>query len=673
MDAAARPSAPSRARRCSSPAARAASVSPSRCARRATAPTSRSRRRPSSRIRSCPGRSTRPPPRSIRPAARALPSSATSATRRPCRRAVDATVAPFGGIDILVNNASAISLTGTLATPMKRFDLMFGVNVRGTFLCSQACLPHLKASAAAGRNPHILTLSPPLNIDPKWFRDHVAYTMAKYGMSMCVLGMAEEFRADGIAVNALWPRTVIATAAVAMIPGAAEQRRHDAQAGDPRRRGARDPRRATRGRRPATSSSTRTCWPRPASPTSRATRSSPARRCCPTSSSTDGPRAAWSRYRAAQRSALAARRYRLPMSSSTIAGAVARGASLPRRGLGLRTAAVADCRGRASCRGPPPARRDRCRDLDRSVRGRDPDRAVRRRRPAPWGAARRCRAGLPARRRGRSASSSRTATARARRAHRRGAACRAAGDPAGRTAGRRVRGRRPCRHRRRAADRPAPAAGRAACRAPCRRTCRPACCHASAGRGRCCRARSPRTRVARPSLRPSAASGAASGGPGCALRSARPAIALSLALRTRAFAVPLPGLPVRPATVPLALRRGTGRLHPGGDEHGADFLGRELERLPALHARRHRHRSVPRADQPAHREAERLEQPPHLAIAAFLDARRDTSGSTLRRRRPRASRPCRARPRARCRSSSACCCSGVSVPITRTAYSRSTS
>jgi citronellol/citronellal dehydrogenase len=139
------------------------------------------------------------------------------------RGAVEVTVARFGGIDILINNASAISLTGTLATPMKRFDLMFGVNVRGTFLCSQACLPHLKGSAAAGRNPHILTLAPPLNMDPKWFRDHVAYTMAKYGMSMCVLGMAEEFRGDGIGVNALWPRTVIATAAVAMIPGAAER------------------------------------------------------------------------------------------------------------------------------------------------------------------------------------------------------------------------------------------------------------------------------------------------------------------------------------------------------------------------------------------------------------------------------------------------------------------
>jgi len=125
----------------------------------------------------------------------------------------------FGGIDILVNNASAISLTGTLETPMKRFDLMFGVNVRGTFGCSQACIPYLKTAAKAGRNPHILNLSPPLNMNPKWFKSHVAYTMAKYGMSMCVLGMAEEFRADGIAVNALWPRTVINTAALAMIPG----------------------------------------------------------------------------------------------------------------------------------------------------------------------------------------------------------------------------------------------------------------------------------------------------------------------------------------------------------------------------------------------------------------------------------------------------------------------
>ncbi|MDQ6779668.1 MAG: NAD(P)-dependent oxidoreductase [Candidatus Eremiobacteraeota bacterium] len=125
----------------------------------------------------------------------------------------------FGGIDILINNASAISLTATDATPMKRFDLMFGVNVRGTFLCTQAALPYLKRSAAAGRNPHVLTLSPPLNMDPHWFAPHVAYTMAKYGMSMCVLGHAEEFKPYGIAVNALWPRTVIATAALQMIPG----------------------------------------------------------------------------------------------------------------------------------------------------------------------------------------------------------------------------------------------------------------------------------------------------------------------------------------------------------------------------------------------------------------------------------------------------------------------
>ncbi len=154
---------------------------------------------------------------------RALPVECDIRDESAVQAAVAATVARFGGIDVLLNNASAISLTGTLETPMKRFDLMFGVDVRGTFLCSQACLPHLVASAAAGRNPHILTLSPPLHMEPRWFAPHVAYTMAKYGMSMCVLGMAEEFRARGVAVNALWPRTVIATAAVAMIPGAAEE------------------------------------------------------------------------------------------------------------------------------------------------------------------------------------------------------------------------------------------------------------------------------------------------------------------------------------------------------------------------------------------------------------------------------------------------------------------
>ena len=134
--------------------------------------------------------------------------------------AVAQAVQKFGGIDILVNNASAISLTGTIETPMKRFDLMFGINVRGTYCCSQACLPELIASAKRGGNPHILTLSPPLNMNKRWFAPHVAYTMAKYGMSMCVLGMAEEFSDRGVAVNALWPRTVIATAALQMIPGA---------------------------------------------------------------------------------------------------------------------------------------------------------------------------------------------------------------------------------------------------------------------------------------------------------------------------------------------------------------------------------------------------------------------------------------------------------------------
>jgi len=129
--------------------------------------------------------------------------------------AVEATLKRFGGIDILVNNASAISLTGTLETPIKRFDLMMGINTRGSFLCSQACLPHLKRAA----NPHILTLSPPLNMGARWFAPHVAYTIAKYGMSLCVLGMAAEFRSAGIAVNALWPRTIIATAALQMIPG----------------------------------------------------------------------------------------------------------------------------------------------------------------------------------------------------------------------------------------------------------------------------------------------------------------------------------------------------------------------------------------------------------------------------------------------------------------------
>lgn len=146
---------------------------------------------------------------------RALPLQVDIRDEAQVLAAVAKTVEAFGGIDVLVNNASAISLTPTLETPMKRFDLMWGVNARGTYLCSQACIPHLKKAA----NPHILTLSPPLNLDPKWLAHHVAYTMAKYGMSLCVLGMAEEFKADGIAVNALWPRTVIHTAALAMLGG----------------------------------------------------------------------------------------------------------------------------------------------------------------------------------------------------------------------------------------------------------------------------------------------------------------------------------------------------------------------------------------------------------------------------------------------------------------------
>ncbi|WP_332815939.1 SDR family oxidoreductase [Ramlibacter sp.] len=133
--------------------------------------------------------------------------------------AVAQAVQAFGGIDILVNNASAISLTDTEHTPMKRYDLMNGVNARGTYLCTQACLPELKKAAAAGRNPHVLNLSPPLSMKERWFAPHTAYTMAKYGMSLCTLGHAGEFRKYGIAVNSLWPRTAIATAALQMIPG----------------------------------------------------------------------------------------------------------------------------------------------------------------------------------------------------------------------------------------------------------------------------------------------------------------------------------------------------------------------------------------------------------------------------------------------------------------------
>ena len=128
-------------------------------------------------------------------------------------KAVEETVKKFGGIDIVINNASAISLTPTIYTEMKRFDLMFDVNVRGTFLVSKTCIPHLLKS----ENPHILNLSPPLDMDKKWFKQTLAYSMSKFGMSQCVLGMAEEFKKEGIAVNALWPHSVIATAAISNI------------------------------------------------------------------------------------------------------------------------------------------------------------------------------------------------------------------------------------------------------------------------------------------------------------------------------------------------------------------------------------------------------------------------------------------------------------------------
>jgi citronellol/citronellal dehydrogenase len=147
---------------------------------------------------------------------RALPLQVDIRSEEQVEEAIERTVETFGGLDVLVNNASAIFLAGTVETPMKRYDLMHQVNARGTYLCSQKAIPHL----AKAENPHILNLSPPLNLEPKWFAPHVAYTMAKYGMSLCVLGMAEELRDRGIAVNALWPRTVIGTAALAMLGGA---------------------------------------------------------------------------------------------------------------------------------------------------------------------------------------------------------------------------------------------------------------------------------------------------------------------------------------------------------------------------------------------------------------------------------------------------------------------
>lgn len=161
-------------------------------------------------------------PGTIHTAARAVEEAGGKALALRCdireedqvKAAVEKTVETFGGIDILINNASAIWLRGTLDTPMKRYDLMNQVNSRGTFMCSQICLPHLLKS----ENPHILTLAPPINLDPKWWAPHTGYTLAKMGMSFVTLGLAEEFKGR-VAVNALWPRTVIATDAINMIPG----------------------------------------------------------------------------------------------------------------------------------------------------------------------------------------------------------------------------------------------------------------------------------------------------------------------------------------------------------------------------------------------------------------------------------------------------------------------
>ncbi|WP_435101940.1 SDR family oxidoreductase [Arhodomonas sp. AD133] len=149
---------------------------------------------------------------------KALPVVTDIRDEESVERAVEKAVERFGGIDVLVNNASAINLSGTLELPMKRYDLMQQVNARGTFLCSQKCLPHLFNAP----NPHVLSLAPPLDMHPRWFRDHPAYTIAKYGMSMCMLGMAEEFRDRGVAFNALWPRTLLKTAAVDNLLGGPE-------------------------------------------------------------------------------------------------------------------------------------------------------------------------------------------------------------------------------------------------------------------------------------------------------------------------------------------------------------------------------------------------------------------------------------------------------------------
>jgi len=151
----------------------------------------------------------------------ALPIQVDIRDEENVKTAVEKTVAHFGGIDILINNASAINLSKTPDIPMKRYDLIHDTNVRGTFMMSKYCIPHLKS----GTNPHILNLSPPLNLDPQWFGRHLAYTMSKYSMSMIVLGLADELKADGIAVNALWPKTIIATAALRNIAGWEELRK----------------------------------------------------------------------------------------------------------------------------------------------------------------------------------------------------------------------------------------------------------------------------------------------------------------------------------------------------------------------------------------------------------------------------------------------------------------
>lgn len=153
---------------------------------------------------------------------RCLPLACDIRYEEQVQDAVDKCVAEFGGIDICVNNASAISLTPTTETDMKRYDLMHSINTRGTFLVSKTCVPHLKKAA----NPHVLNIAPPLDMKAKWFAPHVAYTMAKFGMSLCVLGMAEEFRKDGVAVNALWPRSTIWTAALANVVGGAQAQKH---------------------------------------------------------------------------------------------------------------------------------------------------------------------------------------------------------------------------------------------------------------------------------------------------------------------------------------------------------------------------------------------------------------------------------------------------------------